>query len=81
MKIQEILSRKVDATDAVNALKTQLEKLASQPNPDLTYDNIDRIMRRICDSHYCKAHDLHDLFISYHNATPDQWVKDLVDKE
>ena len=81
MKILEILAHKTDAKRAVDALRSQLEKLASRSNPDLSYENIDGIMRRICASHHCNAHDLHDLFISHHNATPDQWVKDLANKE
>lgn len=63
---------------AVLELRRELKKLSKEEDPDLSYRSIDRIMRKICKQHDCKPHALHDAFVSTFDATPDEWIRQLI---
>jgi hypothetical protein len=69
-----------DTKPAVLELRRALKKLAAEDKPDISYRNIDTIMRRICREQGCEASDLHDAFVSTFDATPDEWIRDLLRK-
>ena len=58
--------------DAVNELESQLKDLK-----DISYDSIDKLMRRIMKKHDMTAKQLHNAFVDKHDKTPDDWIKEL----
>ena len=60
---------------AVIELENKLLKLS-----DISYDSIDFIMRKIMKSHNVTAKDLHNAFKSKHKKTPDNWIKEKMEK-
>lgn len=62
---------------AVLELRRRLNELASKDDPDLSYDNIDVIMRGICEEFKCASSSLHDLFVSTFNQTPDDFAEEM----
>lgn len=68
------------AKSAVLELRRQLLMLAGGSKPDLSYRNIDRMMKLIAKEHDCTPKGLHDAFISTLLMTPDQWVRDQLSK-
>jgi hypothetical protein len=61
--------------DAVEELESGLKKLENT-----SYDSIDKLMRRIMKEHGMTAKELHNAFVSKHDKTPDDWIKDLNEK-
>lgn len=61
--------------DAVKELEIGLKKLE-----DTSYDSIDKLMRRIMKENGMTAKELHNAFVSKHDKTPDDWIKDLNEK-
>ena len=61
--------------DAVEELEDGLKKL-----DNTSYDSIDKLMRRIMKEHGMTAKELHNAFVSKHDKTPDNWIKDLNEK-
>ena len=57
---------------AVQELESGLKKL-----DDISYDSIDKLMRRIMKKHDMTAKQLHNAFVDKHNKTPDAWIKNL----
>jgi len=57
---------------AVQELESGLKKLG-----DISYDSIDKLMRRIMKKHDMTAKQLHNAFVDKHNKTPDAWIKNL----
>jgi hypothetical protein len=55
---------------AVQELEDGLKKL-----DDISYNSIDKLMRRIMKKHGMTAKQLHYAFKDMHNKTPDEWVK------
>ena len=53
---------------------TELEKALLKAS-DITYDGIDRLMRKIMKAHDVTAKQLHFGFTKKHNKTPDDWIK------
>ena len=58
--------------DAVKELETGLKKL-----DDISYNSIDKLMRRIMKKYDMTAKQLHYAFKDKHNKIPDDWIKDL----
>ncbi len=58
--------------DAVKDLEVELKKLK-----DVSYDSIDKLMRRIMKQYDMTARQLHDAFINKHDKTPDEWIENL----
>jgi hypothetical protein len=58
--------------EAVIDLENQLKKLS-----DISYDSIDKLMRRIMKEYDMTAKQLHNAFVDKHNKTPDDWIKQL----
>jgi hypothetical protein len=58
--------------DAVKELENGLKKL-----DNTSYDSIDKLMRRIMEKHNMSAKDLHNAFVTRHDKTPDEWIKNL----
>ena len=58
--------------NSVNELEVGLKKL-DKPS----YENIDKLMRRIMKKHDMTAKDLHNSFVEKHNKTPDDWIKNI----
>ena len=58
--------------DAVRELEDELKK-----STDTSYKSIDKMMRRIMKKHDMTAKQLHNSFVSKHDKTPDDWIKDL----
>lgn len=57
--------------DAVKELEIGLKKL-----DNTSYDSIDKLMRRIMKEHGMTAKELHNAFVSKHDKTPDDWIKE-----
>ncbi len=70
----------VETSPAVLELRRSLKKLAAEDDPDLSYRNIDIIMRGICKQQDCDPADLHDAFVSTFDCTPDEWIRELLRK-
>jgi hypothetical protein len=62
----------VNFSGAVKELENELKKLN-----DISYDSIDKLMRRIMKKHNMTAKELHNAFVERHNKTPDAWIKKL----
>ena len=62
----------VNFSGAVKELGNELKKLN-----DISYDSIDKLMRRIMKKHNMTAKELHNAFVERHNKTPDAWIKKL----
>lgn len=77
-RLTELSSAEINP--AVLELRRALKKLAAEDNPDLSYRNIDIIMRGICKQQGCDPADLHDAFVSTFDATPDEWIRELLRK-
>ena len=58
--------------EAVTELENGLKKL-----DDISYDSIDKLMRRIMKKHNMTAKQLHNAFVDKHKKIPDEWIKDL----
>jgi hypothetical protein len=58
--------------DAVKDLEVELKKLK-----DVSYDSIDKLMRRIMKQYDMTARQLHDAFVNKHDKTPDEWIENL----
>ena len=58
--------------NSVNELEVGLKKL-DKPS----YENIDKLMRRIMKKHDMTAKDLRNSFVEKHNKTPDDWIKNI----
>jgi hypothetical protein len=58
--------------EAVKELESGLKKLN-----DISYDSIDKLMRRIMKKHDMTAKQLHYAFVDKHDKTPDDWIKNL----
>ena len=61
--------------DAVKELENGLKKL-----DNTSYDSIDNLMRRIMEKHNMSAKELHNAFVTRHDKTPDEWIKNLNEK-
>lgn len=61
---------------AVLELRRCLNSMARDSESDLGYDEIDDLMRRICDDHRCAPSKLHDQFVATFKQTPDQYASD-----
>lgn len=61
-------------TQAVEQLKIELESMLHEPEPDLGYHAIDRVMQDICAVYKCNPQQLHDCFVSQVGMTPDDWA-------
>lgn len=61
--------------DAVEELENKLKTLNNT-----SYDSIDNLMRRIMEKHSMSAKELHNAFVTKHDKTPDEWIKDLNEK-
>jgi hypothetical protein len=73
-KLSELMTGK-SIRLAVSELHKRLHKLVRQASPDLSYANIDSMMRNICTKHACSPHSLHDFFMERFSMTPDDWAK------
>jgi len=62
----------VNFNDAVKELEDQLKKLNN-----ISYNSIDKLMRRIIKKHNMTAKELHNAFVEKHKRTPDVWIKKL----
>ena len=60
---------------AVKELENKLKDLE-----DVSYDSIDKLMRRIMEKHNITAKELHNAFVEKHDKTPDDWIKNLNEK-
>lgn len=56
----------------VSELESRLKKLNN-----ISYDSIDKLMRRIMKKHDLTAKQLHNAFVDKHKKTPDDWIKEL----
>jgi len=64
--------KKMEADATVKELEDQLKKLN-----DISYNSIDKLMRRIMKKHNMTAKELHNSFVEKHKRTPDVWIKKL----
>jgi hypothetical protein len=62
--------------DAVKELENELKKL-----DNTSYDSIDNLMRRIMERHNMSAKELHNDFVTRHDKTPDEWIKELKEEK
>jgi hypothetical protein len=76
--VRELMSLGSEVRAATGKLASKLDDLSKQADPDVSYDNIDRMMRAICDHHGCKETELHDDFIAAKGMTPDQYVRERI---
>lgn len=44
---------------------------------DVSYDSIDKIMRKIMKKHNMTAKQLHNSFKDKHKQIPDEWIKEI----
>ena len=58
--------------DVVKELEIGLKKLNN-----ISYQSIDNLMRQIMKKNNMTAKQLHNAFVSKHNKTPDEWIKNL----
>jgi hypothetical protein len=58
--------------DVVKELEIGLKKLNK-----VSYESIDNLMRQIMKKNDMTAKQLHNAFVSKHNKTPDEWIKNL----
>ena len=58
--------------DVVKELEIGLKKLNN-----ISYQSIDNLMRQIMKKNDMTAKQLHNVFVSKHNKTPDEWIKNL----
>jgi len=56
-------------------------KQALLKNKKTDYDSIDRMMTRIAKDHNITPKQLHDYWVAYFKMTPDDWIKQKLDKE
>jgi hypothetical protein len=76
--VDELMSLGSEVRKATGELASKLDDLSKQAEPDVSYGNIDQIMRSICKQHGCKGPDLHDDFIAAKGMTPDEYVRDRI---
>ena len=62
--------------DAVSELESELKKL-----DNTSYDSVDKLMRRIMKENGMTAKELHNAFVSKHDKTPDDWIKELKEEK
>ncbi len=74
--VDELMSLGSEIRKATGQLASKLDDLSKQTDPDVSYANIDRMMRSICKDHGCKGSELHDDFIAAKGMTPDEYVRD-----
>ena len=58
--------------DAIKKLEIELKKL-----DNISYNSIDKLMRRIMKEYDMTSKQLHNSFVNKHNKTPDEWIKNL----
>ncbi len=59
-------------SSAVIHLEKDLKNLKN-----ISYESIDKLMRKIMKTYNLTAKELHNDFVKKHNKTPDDWIKDL----
>lgn len=74
--VRELMSLGGEVRKATGELARALDELSHQESPDISYENIDGMMRSVCKQHGCKASELHDDFVAAKGMTPDQYVRD-----
>jgi hypothetical protein len=65
-----VVKENLEASQGVKDLEHALTK-----TQDHSYENIDKIMRGICQKLSISPHQLHKEFVSQHQMTPDDWVR------
>ena len=61
---------------AVLELRRSLSELAREADPDLSYRNIDQMMKRISAQNNTTPESLHDAFVEIVGSTPDNYAAD-----
>ena len=79
-RLTELKTISSQAKSAVLELRRRLAARIKEDDPDLSYRGIDLLMRKICKSYDCGPSELHDAFVDTFLVTPDQWVKDQLNK-
>lgn len=70
---KEFISENCGCIDnAVSELETGLKKL-----DDISYNLIDKLMRKIMKKHDLTAKELHNAFVDTHGKIPDEWIKQI----
>lgn len=71
-KLKNVENKKSNSEEAVKELELKLKKLS-----DISYDSIDKLMRKIMKRRSMTSKELHNAFVKKHKKTPDDWIKEL----